>query len=310
MIPVAGDLVEVALGHQRGLGEKIAALLLSILDPALEHLHHARALGQEHGQALADAVDRGKIFQFAAELVVVALDGLLALFEVGVQFFLLRESDAVDTLEHLAVRVAAPVGGVAGGQFDGIALDAAGGIQVRAGAEVGKFSLLVEADNGILGQVVDQLDLERLALFLHELDGFRARQLKALELELLLADLAHLGLDLGKILLRKGERREHIVIETVVDAGTDGELHLGPEALDGLRQHMGAGVPIGLAVLGIFKRKLVFFVDLDFFGHCMLPPLFLEGAKKAPPPMSIRGEASKYSTVPPCLRVARRLCPL
>ena len=35
VIPVAGDLVKVALGHQRGLGEKIAALLLGILDPAL-----------------------------------------------------------------------------------------------------------------------------------------------------------------------------------------------------------------------------------------------------------------------------------
>ena len=181
---------------------------------------------------------------------------------------------------------------------------------MRTGAEVGELALLVEADDGILRQVVDELDLERLFLFFHKLDGLGARELKALELELFLADLAHLGFDLSQILRREGERGEHIVVETVVDARADGELHLGPEALDGLRQHVGAGVPIGLAVLGIFKRELVFFVDLDFFGHCMLPPLFLEGAKKASPPMFIRGEASKYSTVPPCLRVARRLCPL
>ena len=135
----------------------------------------------------------------------------------------------------------------------------------------------------ILRQILDQLHLVGLALLLHELDGFLARQLKALELELFLADLAHLRLDLGEVLRREGERGEQVIIETVVDARADGELYLGPKALDGLRQHVGAGMPIGLAVLGIFKRELVFFVDLDFFGHCMLPPLFLEGAKKLHP---------------------------
>jgi len=154
---------------------------------------------------------------------------------------------------------------------------------VGACAEVGKLALLIEADGRVLGQVVDELDLERLVLFLHELDGLGARQLKALELELFLADLAHLRLDLAEVLRREGERGEQVIIETVVDARADGELYLGPKALDGLRQHVGAGVPIGLAVLGIFKRELVFFVDLDFFGHCMLPPLFFEGAKKLHP---------------------------
>ena len=280
---MAGNLVKVALRHQRGLGEKIAALLLGILDPALEHLHDARALGQQHRKALTDAVDGGEIFELAAELVVVALDGLLALFEVGVQLFLLRESDAVDALEHLAVRVAAPVGGVAGGQLDAVALDAAGGVEVRTGAEVGELALLVEADDGVLRQVVDELDLERLFLFFHKLDGLGARELKALELELFLADLAHFGFDLSQILRRKGERGEHIVVEPVVDARADGELHLGPEALDGLRQHMGAGVPIGLAVLGIFKRELVLFADLDFFRHVIYLHFHLRVQKSSTP---------------------------
>ena len=283
VIPVAGDLVKVALGHQRGLGEKIAALLLGILDPALEHLHDARALGQQHRKTLTDAVDGGEIFELAAELVVVALDGLLALFEVGVQLVLLREGDTVDALKRLAVGVAAPVGGVAGGQLDAVALDAAGGVEVRTGAEVGELALLVEADDGILRQVVDELDLERLFLFFHKLDGLGARELKALELELFLADLAHFGFDLSQILRREGERGEHIVVETVVDARADGELHLGPEALDGLRQHMGAGVPIGLAVLGIFKRELVLFADLDFFRHVIYLHFHLRVQKSSTP---------------------------
>ena len=239
----------------------------------------------------------------------VALLGLFDLGEVGVQLFLLRESDAVDALEHLAVRVAAPVGGVAGGQLDAVALDAAGGVEVRTGAEVGELALLVEADDGVLGQVVDELDLERLVLLLHELDGFLARQLKALELELFLADLAHLRLDLLQMLRRKGEGSEQIVVEAGLNAGADGELHLGPEALDGLRQHMGAGVPIGLAVLGIFKRELVLFADLDFFRHVIYLHFHLRVQKSSTPDV-LRGEAFNYSTVPPCLRILRRLCPL
>ena len=98
----------------------------------------------------------------------VALDGLLALFEVGVQLFLLRESDAVDALEHLAVRVAAPVGSVAGGQLDAVALDAAGGVEVRTGAEVGELALLVEADDGILRQNDKELLLPELRKFIRQ----------------------------------------------------------------------------------------------------------------------------------------------
>ena len=213
VIPVAGDLVKVALGHQRGLGEKIAALLLHILDPALEHLHDARALGQQHRKALTDAVDGGEVFELAAELVVVALLGLFDLGEVGVQLFLLRESDAVDALEHLAVRVAAPVGGVAGGQLDAVALDAAGGVEVRTGAEVGELALLVEADDGILGQVVDELHLVGLLPLLHELQCLLTGQLEALQLQLLLADLPHLRLDLGQILLCEGKGCVQIVVK-------------------------------------------------------------------------------------------------
>ena len=113
MIPVAGDLVELALGHERSLGEQIAVRLLDVLDPALQQLDDARALRQENGQALADAVDGGEVFQVAAELVVVALEGFGLLGEVLVELFLLREGDGVDALEHLALGVAAPVGAAA-----------------------------------------------------------------------------------------------------------------------------------------------------------------------------------------------------
>ena len=302
VIPVAGGLIKLDRADAGREHVLIAQLELLVADIVFQNAPDRVALGQEHRKAPADQLVGHEQAQLAAELAVVAQLGLLELGKVLVQLVLLREGDAVDALKRFTLAVAAPVGGVAGGQLDGVALDAAGGIEVRAGAEVGELTLLIEADVRVGGQIVDELDLERLVLLLHELDGFLARQLKALELELFLADLAHLRLDLLQMLRRKGAGSAQIVVEAGLDAGADGELHLGPQALDRLRQHMGAGVPIGLAVLGIFKAVLVFFVDLDFFGHFSYLHLTLR-VQKCFTPDGIRGEALLYSTVPPCLRV-------
>ena len=131
------------------------------------------------------------------------------------------------------------------------------------GAQVGEVALLVEGDVGVLRQVLDELHLVGLLLLLHELDGLLTGQLKALQLQLLLADLAHLGLESSQILGGEGAGGVKIVVEPVLDAGADGQLHLGVQPLHGLGQHVGTGVPVGLAILRIFKGKLV----LDFFRH-------------------------------------------
>ena len=273
MIPVAGDLVKLTLGHERGLGQQIAMRLFDVLDPALQKLNDARALRQENGETLTDAVNRGEVFQLAAQLVVVALEGFCLLGQILVKLFLLRERDGVDPLQHLALGVAAPVSAAALRQLDGVALDAAGGVEVRASAEVGKLALRVERDVRVLGQIVDQLDLIRLVLFLHIFDGLFPRQLEALQLQLFLADLAHLGLNGVKIFLREVERRVKVVIEAVVDGRADGELDFGPQTLDGLRHDVGTGVPVRFAVLRVFKREFIVFRHF----HC-LPVVF--GAKQ------------------------------
>jgi len=146
---------------------------------------------------------------------------------------------------------------------------------VRAGAQIHELALLIEGDVGVLRQVVDQLHLVGLFLLLHELDGLGAGQLEALQLQLLLADLPHLRLDLRQVLLREGERRVQIVIIAVVDGRSDGQLHLRPQPLHGLGQNVGAGVPVRLAVLLVFKR-----IDV-LFAHDML--LLVIGAGQTKP---------------------------
>ena len=74
----------------------------------------------------------------------VALEGLLPLLQILVQLLLFGKSHGVDTLKHLAVAVAAPIGATALGQLDGITLDTTGGVQVGACAQVYELALLIK----------------------------------------------------------------------------------------------------------------------------------------------------------------------
>ena len=277
VIPVAGDAVQVALGHEGGLGQQIAPALLHVLHPALQQLDDAGALGQQDGQALADDVHGGEILQLAAQLVVVAALGLGLGLQPGGQLLLVREGDAVDALEHLAVGVAAPVGAAALGQLEGVGLDAAGGVQMGAGAQVGELALGVEGDGLALRQVLDELHLVGLVLLLHIGDGLGSRLLAADDGQALLADLLHLGLDGAQVLRGEAEVRVEVVVPALVDGGADGQLHLGIQALDGLGHHMGAGVPVGLAVGFVFKGVQIFFghkiASFSDTGQIKNPPL-------------------------------------
>ncbi len=183
--------------------------------------------------------------------------GLFNALQIRVQFLLFGEGDAVNALKGLAVGVAPPIGGVAGGELDGVALDAAGGVQMGAGAQINELALLVEGNHRVLRQIADQLHLVRLALLLHKFDGIRPGHLRALQLQLFLADFPHLGLNLLHHLGGEGDGRIRVVIKALVDGGADGQLHLGIQALHRLRHHVGAGVPIGFAIGRVFKSVLL-----------------------------------------------------
>ena len=75
--------------------------------------------------------------------------------------------------------------------------------------------------------------------------------------------LFHLGLDFLEVLRRDAMAQLDIVIKTVFDGGTGGELGLGPKAEDGGGQDMGAGMADALQ-LGHF---LSFVQRLAFVFH-------------------------------------------
>ena len=129
---------------------------------------------------------------------------------------------------------------------------------MRAGAQIGKLALLVEAYGRIFRQIPDELDLVGLVLLLHELYGLFAGQLEALYGQLLLAYLAHLGLELLEDLGGEGDVGVDIVVEAVVYSRSDGQLGLGVQALHRLGEDVAGAVAVGIPVLFVFKRVKAF----------------------------------------------------
>ncbi len=235
VFPVTRSLPQGAAHDLRGGNLGILPLSMHAAPVVDERVFQHHALGQIEREAGRFVAEREQP-KLTPELAVVAALRLLNAGEVLVQLLLLRERHAVDALKRLAIAVPAPVGAVAGGELDGVALYPAGGVKVRTCAQVGELALLIKAYDRILRQVVYKLDLIRLFLFLHELQRLLARQLKALQLELFLADFAHLALYLLHYFRGKGERRIHIVVKAVLYRRTDGKLDLRVQALDRLRK--------------------------------------------------------------------------
>ena len=238
---VTGGDPERGVHQLRRVDLDIAGGGLAAADVVFEQLEQGPALGVPEHRARRLLLEVEQI-HLAAELAMVALLGFLELLEVGVELLLFGEGGAVDAREHLAVGIAAPIGARDLHQLERVP-DLAGRGHVRPAAEVEPVALLVDLDLLVRGDGVDQLDLERLALVAEHALGLVARPFLLGEGFVARDDLAHLLLDGLEVL--RGERliAEEVVVESVLDHRADGDLRAGPQALHGLRQHMGGVVP-------------------------------------------------------------------
>ena len=263
VIPVAADLVQVALGHKGSLGQQPASLLLLILHKALQQLNDSCTVGQQDGQTLTNQVAGGEVFQLTTQNVVVALLGFFHGSQVLFQLGCLGEGNAVHTLEHIVLCIAAPVSSGSGGELHG--LDTAGAHQVGTCAQVGEIALTIQGNGlALSGVLLNQLHLILLAMLCHELFSLFGGKLKALQRQVFFNNLLNLRLDFAQILGGKGLYAADIIIETIVHRGSHAENCFGEQTLDSLGHNMGSGVPVGLFALGVVKGqdgKLAVLVD-------------------------------------------------
>ena len=140
---MAGGLPELTVQDHGGGYLNIAIALVNLAPVVDEGVFQHHALGQEEGEAGA-LLGEHEQAELLAQLAVIALFCLLDAGKIRVQLVFFLEAGAVNALEHFAVGVAAPVRAGAGGELYSVALDPAGGVEMRSCAQVGEIALLIE----------------------------------------------------------------------------------------------------------------------------------------------------------------------
>ncbi len=250
VLPVAGLLPQAAVHHGRR-----PHFLVAVLDELLPHvlldlLPHDPALGvpERHARRLVLHVEE---IEQPGELAVIALLRLFQTVQVGIEVFLLRPGRAIDALQHGVLRIAAPVGA---GQLHQLerARQPAGRWQMRAAADVEPLALTVDGQFLALGDhLVDDLHLVGFTQSGEHLHRLLARPHLTLDRQVALDDLVHALLDLLQIF--RGERivAREVVVEAVLDGGTDGDLGAGIKLLHCLRHYMRGVVANEIECLGV-----------------------------------------------------------
>ena len=125
---------------------------------------------------------------------------------------------------------------------------------MRSAAQIEPLALRIDLDGVAFGDRVDELDLVALAHVAEHLLCRLALHGLAGERRVALDDLAHLRFDLRQILGRERFLAREVVIEPILDHGTDGDLRTGIEFLHRLGHHMRRVVTNEFERLGIGPR--------------------------------------------------------
>ena len=244
VLPVAGAFPQGAVEHLRRLHLDITLRLHPSTDVVLQGAVEGPALGvpEDHAPALFLKMEE---IHGRADLAMVALFGLFDALEIGRQIGVRRPRRAVDALQ-LGVRlIASPIGAGQLGQLEGLA-DVARGRQMRAATEVFPLTLTIDGDRLIAGNIADDLRLVGFADTVEMGDGFGAVPHLARDRFVAIDDLAHARFDLGQVVERERFGAREIVIEAVLDIGTDGHLGVGKQFLHRLGQDVGGVVADGV----------------------------------------------------------------
>src|SRR5713226_7947879 len=239
-IGVAAGFPEVEPHDVRGVDEVVAAFEKFIAQPVFDNFADQAALGMPKDQARTGFVLNAEEFELGAELAMIAAFGLFEAMEVFVQLFFCEEAGGVNALELGIALLAFPVGAGDVHEFEG--LDALGGRNVWAAAEVDELAGGVEGDDGLYSFFLDELALEDLVGFFVELEGFGLGDELALVGEVLSGELVHLGFDSCEVV--GGERfvAEEFVEEAGVDGRTNAEFDVGIQLHDRGGEQMRGGM--------------------------------------------------------------------
>ncbi len=216
----------------RRVDELVAAAETLVAHPVFHHFADDAALGVPEDKARAGEVLNAEEIELLAQHAMVAARRFFEAREVLVEFFFREEGRAVDALELRILFVAQPVGAREVCHLEG--LDAAGGGDVRAAAEVDELAVAIEAHLFAgRGELRDEVGLHEVAIPRKFFEGLLARLVLTDERLVAGDDLGHFFLDGVEILRREGFFPVKVVEETRIGGGAVAELGLREELEDG-----------------------------------------------------------------------------
>ena len=160
IVPVTGFFPQAAVENLRRLDFLVAIDLVHIAHVLLDLLPDRPALRVPEDQARRFFLEMEEI-ELLAQLAVVALFRLFQVVQVQFLVFLLGPGRAIDTLQHLVFRVAAPVGAGQLHQLEHFQL--ARRWHVRAAAQVGELAFGIQRHFLVGRDRADQFSLVRFA---------------------------------------------------------------------------------------------------------------------------------------------------
>ena len=264
IIPVTGFFPQATIKDLRRLDFLVAVDLVHIAHVLLDLLPDRPAFRVPEDQAWRLFLEMEEI-ELLAQLAVIALFRLFQVVQIQLLVFLLGPGRAIDTLQHLVFRVAAPVGAGQLHQLEDLQL--ARRWHVGAAAQVRELAFGIQRHFLVSRDRADQLSLVRLADALEVLDGFVARNDLARDLLILLGQFRHFLFDCDQVFRRERALVGEVIIKAVVDHGTDGHLRVREQFLDGIGQQVGRRMADHFQAIGILVRdNRQFRVLLDQIG--------------------------------------------
>ena len=217
---VTGGLPQVEVVHVRGDDLVVLVLPVLLADELHQLVVNLGALRQEEARARGEGVEEEELLVETDQAVVALLRLLDAKLVLGHEL-LVGEGDGVDADQGVLGDVGSPVRPRA--LVDGHRLDPRGVGKVGAAAEVDHGAAAVAGDGGVLREVADELNLE--LILLEHLQRLGSAHHDALEGLLLLDDRLHALLDAVRLAgAQRAFSEEAIVVESLLDGGSDGEV--------------------------------------------------------------------------------------
>ena len=224
---------------------EVAATVNLTADVVLQGVHHLGALRVPEYHARGVVFDVVEV-HFLADLAVVALFGFFQELQISFETFLVGKASAVHAGQLVAVLVAVPVGARHGEHLE--ILELAGRRHVRTGTEIFKvlarFASHVEAKRAVAAFAGEcALRVIRLVLVaLGALQAIGGADFATGKRTVFLDDFLHALFDALEIRLLDRGRCHQIVVETLFDSRTVGELGAREQVADGFGEHVAAAV--------------------------------------------------------------------